>query len=111
MVIRELPHTLSRYNIPSERHPDIFPPQRLARLAWYATEDDAMLGVVVFDHQSTRWGYATIRQVKAGTPGGDAVIGISPGMANGYFGLNEDEVVWCRTIEDATAELLAEMSR
>jgi len=47
----------SRFNIPMSSHPD-----RHRELMWYATEDDAVLGVVILDLVDKDYSWAALTQ-------------------------------------------------
>ena len=57
----------SRFNIPMSSHPD-----RHRELMWYATEDDAVLGVVILDLVDKDYSWAVLTENDQG-PGFTAI--------------------------------------
>jgi hypothetical protein len=69
MAIREL-SDLTPFKILPDSYPKLFPPQRHRRVAWYATEDDCVLGVVVHNQERKQYGWATLAMIGGTIPSG-----------------------------------------
>ena len=63
----------SRFNIPMSSHPD-----RHRELRWYATEDDAVLGVVILDFVDKDYSWAALTQSDQAAGYTTADMGQSP---------------------------------
>ena len=63
----------SRFNIPMSSHPD-----RHRELMWYATEDDAVLGVVILDLVDKDYSWAALTQSDQAAGYTSADMGQSP---------------------------------
>jgi hypothetical protein len=63
----------SRFNIPMSSHPD-----RHRELMWYATEDDAVLGVVILDLVDKDYSWAALTQSDQAAGYTTADMGQSP---------------------------------
>jgi hypothetical protein len=63
----------SRFNIPMSSHPD-----RHRELMWYATEDDAVLGVVILDLAYKDYSWAALTQSDQAAGYTTADMGQSP---------------------------------
>ena len=62
----------SRFNIPMSSHPD-----RHRELMWYATEDDAVLGVVILDLIDKHYSWVMLTENDRGPGYTASVIGAS----------------------------------